>query len=29
MYQFGNITDSIAFIDNGLLGMPGVGITYV
>jgi glyoxylase-like metal-dependent hydrolase (beta-lactamase superfamily II) len=29
MYQFGTITESIAFIDNGLLGMPRVGITYV
>jgi glyoxylase-like metal-dependent hydrolase (beta-lactamase superfamily II) len=29
MYQFGHITDSIAFIDNGLLGIPGVGATYV
>ncbi len=29
MYTFGSITDSIAFIDNGLLGIPGVGATYV
>lgn len=29
MYTFGHITDSIAIIDNGLLGIPRVGATYV
>ncbi len=27
--QFGRVNDAIAYLDNGLLGTPGVGTTYV